>query len=347
VSIQIFNPLSSTRWDEFVAEHPKASAFHQRGWLEALRQTYGYEPMVLTSTAGDRPLSNGIVFCQVSSWITGTRLVSLPFADHCEPLLENNDQFEEFAAWLRAEADRRHWKYVELRPLVGAKAGTVSFGRSATYCFHELNLRPSLAQIFQRLHKDSIQRRIRRAERAGLTYKAGNSEDLLGQFYHLMVMTRRRHRLLPQPRSWFRNLASSMGDKLLIRVVCQASTPIAAVLSLGHRSSFIYKYGCSNEKFHKFGGMPYLFWKLIEESKVAGGEMLDFGRSDLDQGSLINFKDKLGTAKRQLSYYRYVSEKQPHTAQTRWIPASLTQLFSTLPDSVCSTAGQLLYRHMG
>lgn len=87
--IQVINPLSDNRWDDLVARPPQASAFHRRGWLEALARTYGYEPFVLTSGPAGETLRNAVVLCRVSSWITGTRLVSLPFADHCDPLLND------------------------------------------------------------------------------------------------------------------------------------------------------------------------------------------------------------------------------------------------------------------
>src|SRR5215510_5456746 len=87
VNIHILDPLVDNRWDELVAQHACASVFHERGWLEALARTYGYEPFVLTTTPASQRLDNGVVLCRISSWMTGTRLVSLPFADHCEPLL--------------------------------------------------------------------------------------------------------------------------------------------------------------------------------------------------------------------------------------------------------------------
>lgn len=73
------DPLLDSRWDDLVASHPRASAFHHKGWLEALAITYGYRPMALTSSPAGKPLSDGVVFCEVKSWITGNRLVSLPF----------------------------------------------------------------------------------------------------------------------------------------------------------------------------------------------------------------------------------------------------------------------------
>jgi hypothetical protein len=345
VNIHITNPLSDSRWDDLVARHPHASAFHQRGWLEALSRTYGYQPLVLTSTPADKPLSDGIVLCRVSSWITGTRLVSLPFADHCDPLLNDLAELCEFTNWLRAERDCQRWRYVEIRPLSRIQDEDHGLQPSQSFCFHELDLTPGLEQIFRGLHKDSIQRRILRAEREGLWYEAGRSERLVEEFYRLLLITRRRHHLLPQPRLWLKNLVECMGDNIEIRVARKDTTPIAAMLTLRHRSSVIYKYGCSDEKLHNLGGMPFLFWKLIEESKALGVAKIDFGRSDLDQESLITFKDKFGATKKLLNYYRYPKATEGKSAG--WDRHGIRRFFSVLPDAVSATAGRILYRHIG
>ena len=117
MNIHVLDPLLDDRWDDLVARHPRASAFHERGWLEALSRTYGYEPLVLTSAPAGEPLKDGLVLCRVYSWLTGARLVSLPFADHCEPLLNEFSHSLEFVNWLRTECDRQRWKYIEFRPL--------------------------------------------------------------------------------------------------------------------------------------------------------------------------------------------------------------------------------------
>ena len=345
MDINCINPLSDSRWDDLVARHPLASAFHNCGWLEALSRTYGYEPFVLTSAPVNQPLKDGVVFCRVSSWITGTRLVSVPFSDHCDPLLNDLADLTEFSSWLRLKRDSERYKYIEIRPLSQIADGDGQFQLSQSYCFHELDLTPSLEQIFRKLHKDSLQRRIQRAEREGLLYEVGRSERLVKEFYRLLLITRRRHQLLPQPRLWLKNLIECMGDNIEIRVAQKESTPIAAMLTLRHRASVIYKYGCSDEKFHHLGAMPFLFWKLIEESKTSGAEKIDFGRSDLNQQSLIAFKDKFGTTKRVLHYYRY--PKLAKNERPGWDGRMLRQFFSILPDSVSTTAGKVLYRHIG
>ena len=173
----------------------------------------------------------------------------------------------------------------------------------------------------------------------------GRTEILVDEFYRLVLMTRKRHQLLPQPRAWFKNLVECMGDNIQIRVARKDGIPIAALMTLRHRSSVIYKYGCSDERLHNLGAMPFLFWKLIEESKASGAERIDFGRSDLNHEGLITFKDKFGTSRRVLNYYRYPQEAKSNSAA--WERIKIKQVVRILPDSISSIAGRMIYRHIG
>src|SRR5204862_7134910 len=97
---------------------------------------------------------------------------------------------------------------------------------------HRLNLSPSSDELFRHFHKDCVQRKIRRAEREAVVYREGNSPELLSSFYQLMLRTRRRHQLPPQPLDWFRNLVRCMGDSLKIRVASKDGRPIASIVTL-------------------------------------------------------------------------------------------------------------------
>ncbi|HUO24376.1 MAG TPA: GNAT family N-acetyltransferase [Candidatus Aquilonibacter sp.] len=340
------NPLLDTRWDTFVSQHPRASAFHQRGWLEALQRTYGYEPLVLTTSADGRPLDNGIVLCRVASWMTGNRLVSVPFADHCQPLLDEDRDLTAFDDWLGRACEQEPLRYVELRPLTALPRSSLGLERCASYWFHQLDLSASLDQIFARLHKNSFQRNIRRAERERLTYESGRSRWLVDEFYRLLVTTRRRHHLLPQPRTWFRNLVDCMGDKIQIRLARKDGRAIAAMLSLRHATSVVFKYGCSDARFHRFGAVPFLFWKLIAESKAEGARTIDLGRSDRDQAGLMAFKDRLGATRTLLNYYRHTNIHAKNAAAA-YAALGTWDTMLALPDMVLSAAGRVLYRHLG
>src|SRR5262249_27737023 len=148
--------------------------------------------------------------------------------------------------------------------------------------------------LFRRLHPSCVQRKIRRAEREQLTYEAGESNELLKQFYSLLLLTRRRHGLPPHPFAWFCNLRDCLGDAFKIHVASKNHLPIASILTLRHKDTLVYKYGCSDARFHAMGAMPLLFWQAIEGGKALGLGKFDLGRSDVDDQGLITFKNHLG-----------------------------------------------------
>lgn len=346
MQLYTLDPLEESRWSDLVATHPNASAFHQTGWLKALAKTYGYRAVALTSTPPGQPLSNGVVFCEVKSWITGNRLVSLPFSDHAEPLLSDDSTNSEFAEWMRAEYRRRRLRYVELRPYSEILDPEYPLQPSQSFWLHTLDLRPSVERLFRNLHQSCIQRRIRHAERQQLSYEKGTSKELLDQFYRLLLINRRRFRLLPQPQAWFQNLLECMTPNAEIRVLRKEGMAVAAMLTLRHGKTTIYKYGCSDEECHHLGGMPLLFWRMIEESKAEGAEKIDFGRTDLDNHGLARFKGHFGTACQNLKYFRY-AEKERERMPAKKNLVAMRALVSALPHSLSSRSGSLMYRHIG
>jgi hypothetical protein len=122
-------------------------------------------------------------------------------------------------------------------------------------------------------------------------------------------------------------------------------TPIGALLTLRHGSSVVYKYGCSDDKFHSLGAMPFLFWRLIQESKDAGAEKIDLGRSDIDNDGLNTFKDRFGAKKTMLTYYRYPDVEHEQKSSGR--SSLLRRLVPFMPDAALRIAGTILYKHMG
>src|SRR3954465_16064632 len=101
MTISAIDPLRDARWSTFVLQHPAATVFHTPEWLCALKKTYGFTPVAVVSTDSDGTIDNGIPFCEVSSWATGRRLVSLPFSDHCEPLIRDDAALECILAFAR------------------------------------------------------------------------------------------------------------------------------------------------------------------------------------------------------------------------------------------------------
>lgn len=346
-STEVFevDPLVDPRWPELVATHPLASIFHTRDWLRALKHTYGYRPLVLTTCPPNAQLTEGIVFCEVRSWLTGRRLVSLPFSDHCHPLFDGSDALSAVLAYGVRLIEKREFKRLEVRPHSVLHADVERFWPKGGAVLHRLNITPSAEELFRSFHKDCIQRKIRRAERENLVYEEGRSEEQLKDFYRLMVMTRRRHGLPPQPLEWFKALISFCGSKLKIRIVRKDGEAVASIVTLSHRKTMVYKYGCSDASANKYGGTPMLFWRTIQEAKENGQELLDMGRSDLDDPGLSVFKEHWGAVPTPLIYLKYPgAETKPHS---KWQHILKDRIIAASSDRVLQLAGSVLYRHIG
>jgi len=339
------DPLSDSRWKLLVATHPKASVFHTCEWLGALRSTYGYRPLVLTTSPPEAPLTDGIPFCEVNSWLTGRRLVSLPFSDHCEPLLGHPAILESLLMHARAAVEAGRYKRMEIRPHSTQGDQVPGFQPKGGAVLHRLDLSAPVDQLFRSFHKDCIQRKIRRAERENLTYEEGNSEEQLQDFYRLMTLTRRRHGLPPQPLQWFRALIAAFGQNLKIRTARKDGAAVACIITLSHRQTMVYKYGCSDASANKYGGTPMLFWQTIQEAKHNGQNELDMGRSDLEDPGLSVFKEHWGSVPNPLTYWRYPAE--PSRTRPSWQKNWANRLIASSPDRVLQLAGNVLYRHMG
>jgi len=121
--------------------------------------------------------------------------------------------------------------------------------------------------------------------------------------------------------------------------------PIAALLTLLHKSTIVFKYGCSDESYHNCGAIPFLFWKLIEDGKGMDASEIDFGRSDKENEGLITFKGRFGSTRKSLRYLRYSRVRSG--VMSAWSSQAMRGPLSALPAFVLPAAGRLLYKHIG
>lgn len=339
------DPTIDPRWEVFVMQHPRATVFHTPGWIRALARTYGFTPLALTTAAANETITEGMPFCLVSSWLTGRRLISLPFSDHCEPLVSGTAGgvalFESFQDRVEDLGVRKS----EIRPLSESLVdyGLSGFQTTERFCLHTLDLTPASEQLMSAFHRDCVQRKIRRAERDQVSCESGRSESLVRTFYALNLLTRRKHRLLPQPLAWFRNLVECLGDALTISIARLDGRPIAGIMTIRHNRTLVYKYGCSDSRFNHHGATPLLFWKTIQEAKSSGCTVLDLGRSGMKDEGLIAFKDRWNATRSALCYVGYPPRAAVGGLKDRLL--GWGGIVENMPDRLLSAMGGLLYRH--
>jgi lipid II:glycine glycyltransferase (peptidoglycan interpeptide bridge formation enzyme) len=253
---------------------------------------------------------------------------------------------DELCRFVHERANRERWKYVEMRVGSSTRPLEAAFQMARTFYWHRLDLRRPLDSLFRSFHRDSVQRKIRRAQREGLTYEVGRSESLLDALCGLLRLTRRRHGIPPQPREWFSNLVDGLEDNVSIRIASHRGQPVAGILTVKHGAQMVYKYGGSDPRRHNLGGMALLFWNAIQDAQRTGAAEFDFGRTDCDNSGLITFKERWGAQRSILTYWRSPAPSASPSTDG-WAMQLARQVSGRLPNGVLTLAGRLLYRHIG
>ena len=113
-------------------------------------------------------------------------------------------------------------------------------GESSRFCLHLLDLRPAPEELYRNFHEIHAVKSATGRARGAPACVEGRSEAELGVFYKLLMLTRRRHQLPPQPMVWFQNLIAGFGDKLSIRIALKGETPVASILTIAHNRTVVY-----------------------------------------------------------------------------------------------------------
>lgn len=103
-NIKIIDPAADSNWDDFVVRHPFGWLYHLSGWKRVLDKSFSHmKGYYFGLFDGEAKIQAGLPVYEVKSYLTGRRLVSIPFATLFDPLVSNN---EEFGQLFKAVLDR-------------------------------------------------------------------------------------------------------------------------------------------------------------------------------------------------------------------------------------------------
>jgi lipid II:glycine glycyltransferase (peptidoglycan interpeptide bridge formation enzyme) len=304
--IQIIDPREAPDWDAFVASHQDATVFHTSAWANVILDSYRYKPLYHVARDESGAIRAAIPLMQVEGWLTSRRLVGLPFSDLCAPLLDASPQSRALLDAVKVLSETSDAGHLELRGTSALSPETAGFDPGEAFYQHIVPVRETEAETEKQLHS-SARRAVRKAAKEGLSVRASADEADMRQFYRLMVMTRRKHGLLPQPWRFFAAIQRHMMDtghgKLLLSE--HGGKIIAGDLLLQFRNEMVYKFNASDPAFLHLRPNNILLWEAIRLSATQGCTSLDLGRCDEENEGLRRFKMLWGSEERLLRYFTY------------------------------------------
>ncbi len=343
MNLQIVNPVENSEWDDLLLKSGDHSFFHTSGWARVLAESYRYTPVYLTAFENVR-LSLLMPFMEISSRLTGKRGVSLPFTDHCDPFVLDQETLPDAVKYMIHIGKQRDWNYVEWRIAGDFITGAVV---AESHVTHNLDLGRTESELFSGL-RESNRRNIRKAAKAGVTVRFEHSPEALRVFYRLHCRTRRRHGLPPQPLSFFQHIREHVltrGFGVIVSAMFLGQV-IASSIFLHFGPVAIFKYGSSDTGFLAHRPNNLVLWEAARWYKARGAKSLSLGRTDTNNPGLLRFKRSWGATECALRFYRYdlrrdvFSQSSSHSVRPH-------ALLSKVPLSALRLMGRALYRHIG
>lgn len=321
-------------WRELV-EGRDSDVFHSPAWATVLQESYGFTVRANVLVEGGTPTA-GMCFVEVDD-PRGKRVVSLPFSDFCDPLVDEQHQWERLESLLPDLPSTVRCLHTRIEPGRWEEAGS--------FAWHRVDVTVSPDEAWQGLHS-SARRAIRKARSEGVEVTAAESEDDLRAFFEMHLRVRKhKYGLLAQPYRFFRSiwdnfLVPGRGSLLLARVDGRV---VGGVLYLDWGDTVYYKFNASDPG--ELGVRPndLLVWEGLRRAHESGMRWFDFGVSDWDQEGLVRYKRKYATEEGVVRKYTAGPSLDESLGP---VLGGLTDLLTdpAVPDQTTEQAGDLLYR---
>ena len=343
--VETINPLSDPSWEEFAAAQPRATAFHSTAWMRVLRDTYGFQPRYLAARGEDGRIRAGIPLARVG----GGRLVGLPFSDLCPPLAADPEAGAALLAAARSLLERGEASSLEVRGRDGLALEPFGFRPGATFFYHEVSLEGEPAELEARIH-GSTRRDVKRAIRQGVTVRRGETLEDMRAFYTLVVLTRKKHGVLPQPWRFFENIHRHLlpaGIAHLLLAEWEGRV-VAGELLLSYGETLTDKFNVSDPRYLRLRPNHLLFHWGMELGRSLGYRRLDLGRTDPDAEGLRWHKRSWGAVESTVHYYYYPEVRRGATVSRAGAAPRrlLALLVRHAPAWTLQQAGSVVYRRL-
>lgn len=353
-TIKIIDPITDPRWDTFVESHPFGWICHLSGWKQVLEKSFkhmkGYYIAKLEN--GTENIQSALPFFQVKSWLTGKRLVSIPFATLCDPLISTNDEMKDLIEFT-LELNRNFGNsFIEIRSFQCAHLiQDDRFSKIEQYKNHYLPLQCEIEEIKKSFHRKTVRQSVKRAMKSSLKLKVGDNESDLIEFYKLYIKTRKTIGLPPQPYIFFKMLWNTFfqSGRIALLLAEKDKEIIAGVIIFKFKKRVSAEYAAWDRRYSKLCPNHFLYWNAIKMAHYEKFELFDLGRTSILNKELMKFKKHWGTDIADLPQFYY-----PESAGNRLRENEksmsyrfLNTICRNVPDSSLKTIGKLCYRHLG
>lgn len=343
-------------WDRFVYEQKHGWITSLSSWANVLEKSFTHiqnKSMVILENGTNKVLGVLPLYL-INSPVSGRRLVSTPFATLGSPLFSDEIDIDTILSYIDKSLQDYGASNIEIRVSSPGLSDKLSgrFSADSVFKCHHLDLMRPLEEIYASLHRSVIRRYVNRAKDTGVVFRIASTLDDIKSFFHLYSMTRKRLLLPAIPLSFFTSIWElySPQKNVVFLIAEKNGQPAAALMFLAYGNRVSAEALGWDRQFTKEHIVAGLYWEAIKYAHAQGYSVFDFGRTDSQNTSLMEYKKRWGTEIVDLPIYNYpaVSQKIKTDAKnSRLALLARKIIFKRIPAPAYFMASNLYYRFIG
>jgi len=351
-TVRLIDPSCDKRWDTFVEKHPWGWICQLSDWGKILEECFKHITGYYLALFDDNDrIRAGLPIFSVKSWLTGSRMVSVPHGTLCDPLVDNPGQMDQLVWAAIGLAKTLRISQIEIKTLMSSPLISENIlDKDSYYKHHYLRLVSDPEQLRKSFHRTCVRQRITRALNSKLEVRVARSVSDLDDFYQLHVHTRKRHGLPPQPFRLFELLWDTLHplNRITALTAFLGDVRLASLILLKFKNRVSAEFAASDERFFNLSPNHLLFWEAIKLACHEGFEIFDFGRTPPTNQELMDFKRRWGTEMVDLSHFFYPKQLSGHLRQdSKFAYRAAQTLCLKIPNRFLPLFGQFVYKHLG
>jgi len=342
-------------WSDYLGASGAGTVYHTLEWRAVLEGVFHYETHY-SVCRNERGACVGILpLAFVKSWITGNRVVSLPFSQYGGPLVSDAQALECIVRHLR-EYLNHGFEYVRFRPRDqldehnSADSGLKSLDYY-TRCVIPLADRSEQDVRKSILKSRDIRRRINASSKEGIVVEIWKNSGEMDRMRDLMFQTCKKHGVPPYPPGLIKSISELFAAKrkAVIFVARLSGRIIATLVLFTVNKEGTYGYNFSDTKYLGFHPNHALLWAAIEWSIRNGLSAFDLGISSPQDNQLLLFKRRWGGSEFKVRDYFIASKDKSilpdRRASMKYKSATIAWRF-LVPSYFASRLGPAILSHL-
>lgn len=350
-TLEIIDPLHDVRWDPFVDEHPLGSIYARSDWIKVIAATYRQiKPNVAALTDGDGSIRAALPYCVVSSPLTGTRIVSLPFSPYCDPMLQEASDLPRLLDAILSALHESRASYYELRSL--RTQDGMNDERLKIHAYHKtylLYLDGGFEKVARSFHRDCIRRSVKKAIKSGITVREGATKNDFSILYRMHSRTRKRLGLPIQPYGLFENTWKMMHPGYLTLLLAELNgVALGGLVLFKYHDIVSLEHITSLQEYLPLRPNHLLLHSAIERACMESYRVFDFGKTSPENKGLMDFKRRWGAEMCDVPYFYYPNIQGLMSFEQNDAKQKLLLFVGRhMPMPMARIMGRIVYRHLG